>query len=173
MLATLFEVLPLASMPSLKQLSAIVPTLVQLGAINQYGKMVLTVGHRGVIAATGVSWGGGPQSSPDQNYATTIGSGLRNAGIAAMGSIRYQVKLVASAAIILLILPTNGCITGGNVKFLYCSSLHLLKDPGRNPRNLAQNKISMFHRALRAISDMPTRTRTNTNPYGTKTNVAG
>jgi hypothetical protein len=131
MLATLFAVMPLASTPSSQQLSAIVPTLVQLEAINQNGKMMLTNittdsafyfddgsapnGHRGVTSVTDVTWGGGPPSSSAQNNANTIAIGPRTAGIVAMGSIRYQVQLVASAAIILLILPTNGCIVGGAV----------------------------------------------------------
>jgi hypothetical protein len=69
-----------------------------------------------------------------------------------MGPIRYQVQLVASAAIILLILPTNGCIAGGAV-------LLISLPPERSRTRLSratQNEVSMFHRALRALSDMPT-----------------
>jgi hypothetical protein len=111
-----------ASMPTSQQIS-IVPTLIQPRGINQNGKMMLTNvtadsafyfddgsapnGHRGLTSVTDVAWGGGPPSSPAQNNANTIDSGPRTAGIVAMGSIRYQVQLVASAAIILLILPTH------------------------------------------------------------------
>jgi hypothetical protein len=111
MLATLFAVMPLASIPSSQQLSAIVPIIVQLEAkgplINQNGKMMLTNvttdsefyfddgsapnGHRGVTSVTDVTWGGGPPSSSAQNNANTIASGPRTAGIVAVGSIRYQV----------------------------------------------------------------------------------
>mmetsp|Transcript_86223 Transcript_86223/g.167093 ORF Transcript_86223/g.167093 Transcript_86223/m.167093 type:complete len:232 (+) Transcript_86223:119-814(+) len=131
MLATLFAVLPLASIPSSQQLSAIVPIIVQLEAkgplINQNGKMMLTNvttdsafyfddgsapnGHRGLTSVTDVAWGGGPPSSPVQNNATTIDSGPRTAGIVAMGSTRHQ-------------------------EGLYCSFLRPLKDPGRDSRKL-------------------------------------
>jgi len=132
MLATLFAVLPLASIPSSQQLSAIVTTLVQLEIINQNGKMMLTNvttdsafyfddgsapnGHRGLTSVTDVAWGGGPQSISAQNNANTIDSSPRTAGIVAMGQIRYQGER------------------------LYCSSLRLLKDSGRGSRRLRKTK---------------------------------
>jgi len=139
MFANIFVVMPLASIPCSQQLSAIAPTLVQLEIINhQNRKMVLTNattssafyfddssapnGYHGVALFTDVAWGGWSPSSPVQNNATTIDSGPRTAGIVAMGSTRHQVQLVATAAIIMLILPTHWCIAGGAILLISSSS---------------------------------------------------